>query len=48
MELFLYMGIAAAFVLLVYLACMAFVRHDEKKEAERRRAYASRAPARDA
>ncbi len=34
--IFLYGGIFMAFVVVVYFVCMAFVRHDEKKRANRR------------
>jgi hypothetical protein len=42
---FLYAGISLTFVLLVYLVCMALVRHEEKKE-ERRRTRTTTGPSR--
>lgn len=34
--IFVYAGISLTFVFLVYLVCMAFVRHEERKQERRR------------
>lgn len=39
--IFLYGGIFMTFVVVVYFVCMAMVRHDEKKQANRRSAKAA-------